>query len=426
MTHFLRFLRSIFLVLVVVATPLLYSSTAFAQPAPWSKEVNRSNPDDLTIQLVTYGPGKMIAEYFGHTAIWVKDNALGYEQLYNFGMFQFSNALPVQFLTGNLIFWVGSENVEPTLQYYQQYDRNVQVDILNIPPDQRLRLAQELDRLILPQNREYVYDHYYDNCSTRVRDLIDQSTGGILHENSSQTLPYTLRDYTTTYIFTNPVVFFTLMFWMNDEIDQPITGWQAMFLPMELQRFVEATSYPNNTPLVLDTQTIYASTRGLPSSEHSHQLWPYFLLVSLVSLLFASLIALWLTGRYATLPRVLLGIFQMIPGLFFGTLGSILLLFPLTPHTVTYYNLNLLLANPITLILGFLGIGIIFNSKRAYIWSHQLWAVLAGSTVVCILAAFFFEQDISTPLATLAPINLGYTFIFFVLKMLDNSPLNDL
>src|SRR3954454_20822375 len=81
-----------------------------AMPAPWAPG-GVSQPEDLVISVVTFGPGDDLPSWWGHTALVVEDLRLGQGRLYNYGMFGFSTGFVHKFVQGRLEFWVGEDSI---------------------------------------------------------------------------------------------------------------------------------------------------------------------------------------------------------------------------------------------------------------------------------------------------------------------------
>lgn len=403
----------------VVAVALFFCvSDAMAQnsPAPWAESQQVSRPEDLSIRLITFGPGDGIPEWFGHTALWVHDDRLNYGRIYNFGMFDFGPDMLPKFLMGRLEFWVGEASVKGTLALYERLNRDIRVQELNLPPERREEMAQFLAWNVQPENRDYLYDHYYDNCATRIRDAIDKSFDGQFHEQTKETGRYTLRGHVRRHSQHVPYIDFVLMLWMNEKIDAPITEWEEMFLPAELEtRLGEGTwRAPDGSerPMVKKSWTIYESEREPTPAEPSN-FWLFMLLCGAAIAAGGSGLAAW--RQYAAparLPRVLFGLHHVITGLALGLPGLILPLFHFTEHTITHYNVNILLTNPLMTLAFPLGIGIIFGSKRAWRWMGWAWMGLAVTSVLALIVAPFVTQSNGLLLALFVPLNIGMAFVF--------------
>lgn len=209
---------------------LIGSNLTFATPMPWGN--GQSKPENLQFYLVTFGPGDDIPSYWGHIAMIVEDTLLHQSAIYNYGLYSFDNNFLWRFVQGRLIFEVGRASVNSYFRYYRSQNRTIQLLRLHIPLSKRLQLAAKLEWNILPQNKKYLYHHYYDNCATRLRDLIDQAVDGQFHQAMDVPATMTLRDHTKRYTSRNLPLEWILMFWMSDRIDQPIKNGTKCFYRM--------------------------------------------------------------------------------------------------------------------------------------------------------------------------------------------------
>src|SRR5690349_5216677 len=150
--------------------------------APLQPQLPASPPgSNLQIFVMTMGPGAEVWERFGHNAIWVRDTVQHRDLVYNYGTFDFHdpNLVP-RFAMGRPVYWLGVGDLEGTLREYAARQRSVDVQELDLPPIKRAEIALRLAENARPEQREYVYDYYRDNCSTRVRDVLDDALGGAL------------------------------------------------------------------------------------------------------------------------------------------------------------------------------------------------------------------------------------------------------
>lgn len=166
-----------------------------------------SSGEQLSISVITFGRGDAVHQYFGHNAFVIE--APSVEQpsatVFNYGMFTFGPGMIPQFLKGRLHFWVGATELQQTAAQYARANRDVRLLELNLSPTARAAVFARLLHDVRPENREYLYDHYFDNCSTRVRDILDAALHGQLRRAWSVPSQFTLRDQTRRYTQHDPL-----------------------------------------------------------------------------------------------------------------------------------------------------------------------------------------------------------------------------
>ncbi|WP_164001411.1 DUF4105 domain-containing protein [Pyxidicoccus caerfyrddinensis] len=398
---------------------LLWTAPAHAREIsipPWGS--GQSQGEDLSIWLVTFSPGDDVPSWWGHGSLVVEDKRLQQSRLYNYGMFTFNDTMLARFAMGRLEFWVGHSSVGSTFRYYQAEDRDVRIQELNLTPEQRVVVAKALADNVLPENREYLYHHYNDNCVTRLRDMIDVATGGQLKEMDRAPGRMTLREHTRRYTAVNAPMSVLLDFMMNDEIDHPITKWEEAFLPDELEMQVAALQVKGadgtQQSLAAKTWNYYESpTRKRPPAEPPA--WGPWILALGVALGGAAVgLAAW-ERRGSRVARLLLALENGVLGLVLGIPGTALfIMWLVTDHTVTYRNENLFLANPLTLLALPFGVALMWNSTKARARLFKIWLVLAASGVLGVVLKVLppFDQDNWRLIALILPISVGMAGAF--------------
>ncbi|QDG53359.1 DUF4105 domain-containing protein [Persicimonas caeni] len=402
----------------VFVAGLLFSTQASASQPPWV--TGESRPEDLSIKLVTFSPGDEIVAWFGHTALVVEDERLDRARLYNYGMFSFGDDMLVKFAMGRLWFWVGQAPVYRTYEFYKHMDRDVRILELNLEPEDRLEMAKALAHDVLPENRDYLYHHYFNNCSTKIRDAIDKAVDGQLKEATSHPSDQTFRGHTRRHSAHNPPMEMLLMFLMNDDIDQPIERWDDMFLPEELEEAVENLEYKNSkgevVPLVVEKEIYYESDRErVPQKAPTR--WPWALAVGLLLGGTAVLLGKWYFDNRSKVARIGFGLYNALIGLVVGIPGlALFIMWAITDHKVTYANENLFLGNPLTLLAAPLGVALAFGSTRVENVLRFLWAGLAalGLAMLPLKLLPMFDQNNLLPALMLLPILLGFGAVWWV------------
>lgn len=366
-------------------------------PAPWGTSDNsadHSRGEDLSIKVVTFGPGDDITEWFGHAAVVVEDKRLHVSRLYNYGEYSFDETMVRRYVMGHLEFSVGERPVEKTLDLYARKDRDVRLQELALSAAQKEEMARLLAENVKPENRRYLYDHYADNCTTRVRDVIDVVTHGQLGAQTKKAGTKTLRQLTREKTAVSPSVAFGIDVILNSSTDQPLTLWQEAFLPEEFEKQLSTATLTDETgavrPLVAGTSTYWKSTRG----EAPTPLSSWFFVVA------GAAIAAFVFGLRK--QRRVFGLVVAVFGLVAGAVGSALFAMAFfTDHHVTYGNQNLLLVNPLTALLVPAGLLCVARRETAL---RVVSVVVAAGAVVAVVARVVGEQDTTQQLLIFVPL----------------------
>jgi hypothetical protein len=227
----------------------------------------------ITVDLLTMGQGEYVFEKFGHNAIVVTDRAAGTSVAYNWGVFDFNqpNFLG-RFLTGDTKYWVAAYDTRQTIEFYRSINRTVEVQRLRLTPGQALALRNLAERNLLEENKYYRYDYFRDNCSTRVRDLLDRVLGGALRRATEGT-PGTgsFRTHVQRLVADNPATYAGITIALGRRADSTLSQWDEMFIPMKVRDRVRELKVagPDGqpVPLVEREEVVFASTRPPERTE---------------------------------------------------------------------------------------------------------------------------------------------------------------
>ena len=376
----------------------------------------RAQPDgdDLRVSIVTFGAGLHPFYKFGHNAFLIEQLG-GPGVVYNFGMFNFgSAALLPKFLLGRYQYWLARTDRDRTIPYYIEENRTVQVQELDLTPAQRVALLERLETNALPQNRYYLYDYFYDNCSTRVRDGIDFIIGGRLKAGSQAFATGTYRSHALALTADVPWLYLSLYFALGQGADKPLTTWDEGFIPMLLRDQLRAVRIPGEAgqpdrPLVKSERVLFQSTRADLSETPPNRL-PIF---AGAGILVGGLFALlgWL-ARSRGAARIALGVGGATLGFLFGLLGAILVfLWTATDHRVAYANANILQTAPWALGLLVYGIKLARGREVAARKAFWLASTAAAASLLGLLLklAGLVWQDNLPITAFFLPLWLGLT-----------------
>ena len=132
------------------------------------------------ISLLTVSPGDELYSAFGHSALWVFDYERGIDRVYNYGTFDFrTEGFYVKFVQGTLPYTLSVSSSYNILEGSRQSNRSVTEQELNLSATQKEKLFLFLETNYLPENRQYFYKFFYDNCSTRLRDALKAACGEV-------------------------------------------------------------------------------------------------------------------------------------------------------------------------------------------------------------------------------------------------------
>ena len=215
------------------------------------------------VTLVTYTPGEELYQSFGHSAIRIRDDLLGMDRLYNYGVFDFETPnFYLKFAHGDLRYQLAVSEGEEEIQGVDASGEGVTELVLSLSPAQKQALFEALEVNLLPENRFYQYDFILDNCSTRPRDAIEKVTGSPI--NLPDTGGQTFRQMLDPYFARIPWIGFGLSILLGAKIDRPATPREACFLPANLERAI-AASKNGNQNLVSERRVLY-TPESLPST----------------------------------------------------------------------------------------------------------------------------------------------------------------
>ena len=321
--------------------------------------------DRLRLFLLTFGPGAAVWERFGHNALWIHDPVAGTDVAYHYGLFDMSErGFITRFLRGRMFYSMGDANAVRLLDAYRRAGRDATIQELRLTDGEIREMEAFLEWNLLPENRGYRYDYFRDNCSTRVRDVLDDALGGALSETlRARPTDITFRSEALSLTAEDVLLTAGMDVGLGPLADRDITRWELAFIPMRLRddlRDVTVERDGVRVPLV-------SMERGLPARGggdeapgiREERIGVRVLWMTLVGLLLAALVAGlgWLASRPAgaggrKAGRGGLAVAGALWGLVAGVLGLVLLaLWLLTDHEFAHRNENLLQANPLALAL---------------------------------------------------------------------------
>jgi hypothetical protein len=303
--------------------------------------------DRAEISVITCGPFQgEVYSAFGHSAFLIHDPELGIDHIYNYGMFDFDQPnFYLNFARGKNLYMLGVQDWNRFREVYIYHNRFLHEQQLNLNKAQKQKLYEYLLWNALPENQNYYYDYFYDNCATRIRDVIVKNFADSVHfDDSFITTDYSIRQLTDLYLTYQPWGDLGIDICLGLPMDKKASAFEYMFLPDYIEyAFDNATINQNGStvPLVKSKKIVYES-RPEDLKRGFFQPWTVFVSLAVVALVISVL-----DFRRKKLS-------QWFDVTLFGITGliGILLLFlwVATDHKAAAKNFNLLWALPTNLI----------------------------------------------------------------------------
>jgi hypothetical protein len=313
----------------------------------------------LQITLVTFGPGEEVFERFGHNGLWVYDPARGADVIYDWGNFSFRQPRFLQrFLTGDTRYWMEGKEATAMLDFYRRIGRPITLQRLALAPAQAIALRDFLRWNARPENMFYRYDYIVDNCSTRLRDALDQALGGALRAATDTiSTPFTYRRESVRLTDGDRPIQTGIDIALGRPADVPLSVWQSFFIPMRLRDAGRGLTLPavaGRTPtrLVIEERAL-APYPGAPVVEEPatapRLVWRLLPVGLVLAALVVGIRIMAVSRRGAAWGLALVAAAW---SLLCGVIGVILVLaWTATRHVFWARNENLLVLSPLSLVL---------------------------------------------------------------------------
>ena len=356
------------------------------------------------ISLLTCDPGNEIYSLFGHSALRINNKKLNIDMVVNWGLFSFSEGqfqFGYNFAKGRLNYFMGYQNMENFIKEYLQSDRNVRAQVLNLNTDEKKKILELISENYLPQNREYRYEFFYDNCSSRIRDLIQKTLSNRLNWVQSQDAnEYTFRNIIHNYLKYDPWLELGIDLVLGKRIDVLVDNKNLMFLPNYLELILDESSIKTDGKKkklisskinIVESSTIKREVKNIST---------YAWIILIITLLFLIIKKEKLFNLWSSVNLFIIGLLGVL--LVFMWFG--------TDHQATKYNLNLLWASPFHLILLYF---ILKNNWNSFSYWYIFIALLLLFTTV--LFWFTLTQELNTFVKPII-LELGLIYYYYLRK----------
>lgn len=339
------------------------------------------------ISVITCGPWQgELWSAFGHSAFRVYDPVQEIDEAYNYGVFSFEPGFYLNFARGYNYYMLGVYDYQDFKNVYIYYNRYVHEQLLNLTLDEKQKLFNYLQWNAQPENRKYRYDYFYDNCATKIRDVVITVLGdSVRFDGSYVTTEYSIRDLTDVYLQQQPWGDLGIDICLGLPMDKIASPSEYMFLPDYVESgFDNAFIKRNGQEKALVTRkiSVYDQREEEPMGGLPHPLY-IFSLFALITLGVAVL-----DLRRKKLTRWYdIALFGLV-----GLIGVLLvLLWAATDHKAAAKNFNLLWAIPTHFVVVF------FLFKR-FDWIKKYFLAIFVLQIVLLVTWKFLPQQLNISL----------------------------
>lgn len=340
-----------------------------------------TNPDRIQISLLTCSPGKEVWAQYGHTAIRYYDKESGEDLAINYGIFSLDQTYFIpRFVLGMTDYRMGVQPMDMFLAQYSYEGRGVIEQVLNLSAEDKEVIYKALQENMKPENVVYRYNYFFDNCTTRARDmLVNHLHGKVVYPPAEEdaTFRSMIHKWNDKYEWSQ----FGEDLLLGVNADRKTTKSEQQFLPENLRSDFDKARY-NGKPLVKETNILLDAETEV--AEPAFPLSPLsialiFAVISLVMMLFSYRrqqvywawdLALMLTS---------------------GLMGIIFFVMIFSQHPCVSLNFILLFFNPLPLFFLYSTI-----KKKKVIW-WKIWGVLI---ILGLFGSLF--QEIPMPILIVA------------------------
>lgn len=303
--------------------------------------------NDIKVSLITLSKGKELTSWFGHSGICI-DFPDGYTSyIFDYGRFSFETQTVFDFFKGYLWYWCGASSKASVLEEAKAEERIVSQVELNLTAKQKKAMFDFVSENCDDNLKMFFYKPLTDNCSTRIRDVINQATNGSfkIWANNHEGVSFRLQIRNTMKNY--PLALWFCDFIQGQRADIKTTQWDEMFLPVNLEKGVLSYSNLANERTILyqpeETEESIGFIKSLPSVY-------VYIAASLILVVLSAALFHWQKAW---------SVFTFIVLFVSALLGIIIFIgMTFTYHEFFWNNENIFLANPLLLIVAF------FSFKR--------------------------------------------------------------
>ena len=354
----------------VLLTLILVSS------APVAAQEDIPPMDSVEFSLLTCQPHDEVYSLYGHTAIRYHElRPGGLDWAFNYGVFDFKKPhFVARFVFGLTDYELGAYPYKYFVKEYRRFGSMVTEQVLNLTDEEKMALHDALAINLLPENKIYRYNYFYNNCTTKARDIIESCINGKVEYAGREDYTPSYRDMVHSMTRNNPWSRFGNDLLLGIKADWKTDLRQQEFLPGNLlYDFDHAQIYSNGSYRPLIKERRIAVPAGVQIIESGFPLTPLACAAILLAVGIVIFFFEWRKKRVFVLWDVLLMITT-------GTIGIVLTLMLFSQHPTVSLNLQIILCNP----LPWLFLWPVIRGRETRYW--KITAILA---VLFLIGSFF-------------------------------------
>jgi hypothetical protein len=297
--------------------------------------------DSIDFYMLTCEPGHEVYSVYGHSAIRVVVRDTGRDIVYNWGLFDFDTPhFAFRFAKGKLDYMVGACRMETFMVEYKTEGRSVWSQKINLNNDEKVTMINLLDNNVRPENAFYRYNFFYDNCATRVRDLIEKSlTGPVSYPVKEKEI--TFRELIDQYQSAIPWLDFGADFLLGLPADKKASVRDEAFLPMYLMEDMggATVNHSGKREPVLESPVTLLDMRNAPKEKPNKWLF--------ITILYSVLVLVVLITFVFGVP-IMGKVSDWIIFSAYSLLALLMIFFNFfSDHQATHYNFLIVAFNPL-------------------------------------------------------------------------------
>ena len=335
----------------------------------------QAQTDSIEVSLLTCSPHEEVYSLYGHTALRWHDMGNGDDIAFNWGVFDFKKPYFVlRFVFGLTDYELGAYPYNLFLHEYEQCGSSVTEQVLNLTTQEKFAVKKALIENLLPENKVYRYNFFYDNCSLRPRDIIERCIAGKVKYAPREDYAPTYREMVSSCTRNHPWGTFGNDMLLGLRADMATDMRQQEFLPENLMYdFDRATIYANGEYRPLVKERRIALQPGVQVIEDDFPLSPTECACLLLMLSIIIAIMEWKRRKTFKYWDALLMTIQ-------GLAGCILFAMLFSQHPTTSINLQMFLINPLPLFF----MPSVLRRRKTF-W----WTVLTAMLVLFLIGSIF-------------------------------------